>query len=83
MNAEEGDSNRKRSQQTLAPRHPGQAHPAVASRKPEAESQVLHLYSYSNACTSEPLTADSAGQMAARNAAPRITGTSISAIPNG
>ena len=40
-------------------------------------------YSYSNASTSEPWTADSAGHSAATNAAPRIVGTSASTVPYG
>ena len=40
-------------------------------------------YSYSSASTSEPRTADSAGQSAARNAAASITGMTASATPIG
>jgi hypothetical protein len=40
-------------------------------------------YSYSSASTSDPRTADSAGQSAATNAAPSISGTSRAAIDQG
>src|SRR5207249_3218001 len=45
------------------------------------QADVSH--SYSSASTSDPRTADSAGQIAATNAAPRIVGTSPSATRTG
>ena len=56
---------------------------ARRSTVPPSCRAMLDVYSYSSASTSEPRTADSAGQIAATNAAPRIVGTSASAVPNG
>jgi len=55
------------------------SHPA----DPAPPAPPALYYSYSSASTNEPWTADSAGQIAAMNAAPRIVGTRARTVPIG
>jgi hypothetical protein len=58
--------------------------PSRGLRRPDLpDLPDLPGYSYSSASTSDPCTADSAGQIAATNAAPRIVGTIANTVAIG
>ena len=73
------------------PQHNAVARLADPVSRARADLGVGHMpfpplparYSYSSASTRDPRTADSAGQMAATNAAPNMMGTSAIAVVTG
>src|SRR5207302_4867029 len=86
----------RRSASALPPQSVARSEPTPGAHGSPAPSQATRCaplvpldlpgpsaYSYSSASTSEPCTADSAGQIAATNAAPRIAGINATTVPTG